>query len=64
MNNNECCMTESRRCVADYEKTTREHLLEARGILRSVYMTISGKGGENLAEGYGCESGAAAGYHR
>lgn len=20
MNNNECCMTESRRCVADYEK--------------------------------------------
>ena len=37
MNNNECCMTESRRCVADYEKTTREHLLEARDILRSVY---------------------------
>lgn len=45
MNNNECCMAEARRCVADYEKTTREHLLEARDILRSVYMTISGNGG-------------------
>lgn len=45
MNNNECCKAEAGRCVADYEKTTREHLLEARDILRSVYMTISGKGG-------------------
>lgn len=50
MNNNECCMTESRRCVADYEKMTREHLLEARDTLRLVYITISGKGGEGNAD--------------
>lgn len=42
MNNNECCKVEAepRKCVADYEKTTREHLLEARDTLRSVYMKV------------------------
>lgn len=52
MNNNECCKVEAapRRCVADYEKTTRECLLEARSILRSVYLTVSGSGGTELKE--------------
>lgn len=46
MNNNECCKGEAapRRCVADYEKTTRECLLEARSILTSIYLTIGGSG--------------------
>lgn len=46
MNNNECCKVEEnqRRCVADYEKTTRECLLEERSILRSIYFTINGGG--------------------
>lgn len=46
MNNNECCKVEPRRCVADYEKTTRECLLEARSILTSIYFTIGGSGAE------------------
>ena len=48
MNNNECCKVEAapRRCVADYEKTTRECLLEARSILTSIYFTIGGSGAE------------------
>lgn len=46
MNNNECCKVEAapRMCVADYEKTTRECLLEERSILRSIYFTINGGG--------------------
>lgn len=52
MNNNECCKVEAapRRCVADYEKATRECLLEARSILRSIYLTVSGNGGKEHAE--------------
>ena len=44
MNNNECCKVEAapRRCVADYEKSTRECLLETRSILTSIYLTIGG----------------------
>ena len=46
MNNNECCKVEAapRRCVADYEKTTRECLLETRSILRSIHFTTNGGG--------------------
>lgn len=46
MNNNECCKVEAepRGCVADYEKATRECLLEVRSILRSIYFTINGDG--------------------
>ena len=45
---NECCKVEAapRRCVADYEKATRECLLEARSILTSIYFTIGGSGAE------------------
>lgn len=52
MNNNECCKVEAapRRCVADYEKTTRECLLEVKNILRSIYLTVSGSGGAEPAE--------------
>lgn len=48
MNNNECCKVEAepRKCIADYEKATRECLLEARSILTSVYFTIGGRGAE------------------
>ena len=43
---NECCKVEAapRRCIADYERTTRECLLEERSILRSIYFTINGGG--------------------
>lgn len=43
---NECCKVEAepRGCVADYEKATRECLLEVRSILRSIYFTINGGG--------------------
>ena len=48
MNNNECCKVESepRRCVADYERETREALFEAKCILIDIYATITGKGTE------------------
>lgn len=48
MNNNECCKVEEkpRTCIADYEKATRECLLEARSILTSIYFTIGGGGAE------------------
>lgn len=44
----ECCKVEAepRRCIADYEKATRECLLEARRILTSIYFTIGGSGAE------------------
>ena len=48
MNNNECCKVEAepRKCIADYERETRECLLEARSILTSIYFTIGGSGAE------------------
>lgn len=48
MNNNECCKMEAepRRCVADYERETREALFEAKCILINIYATIAGKGKE------------------
>lgn len=53
MNNNECCKVEAepRGCVADYEKATRECLLEARSILRSVYLTVRGSGAKPTETG-------------
>lgn len=50
---NECCKVEAapRRCVADYEKTTRECLLEARSILTSIYFTIGGSGAKPIGVG-------------
>lgn len=48
MNNNECCKVEAepRKCVADYERETREALFEAKCILIDIYATITGKGTE------------------
>ena len=48
MNNNECCKVEAepRKCIADYEKETREELYETKCILIDIYATITGKGTE------------------
>lgn len=48
MNNNECCKVEvePRKCIADYEKETRELLYETKCILIDIYATITGKGPE------------------
>ena len=48
MNNNECCKVEAepRKCIADYEKETREELYETKFILIDIYATITGKGSE------------------
>lgn len=48
MNNNECCKVEAepRKCIADYEKETREELCETKRILIDIYATITGKGPE------------------
>lgn len=48
MNNNECCKVEAepRKCIADYEKETRELLYETKCILINIYATITGKGSE------------------
>lgn len=48
MNNNECCKVEAepRRCIADYERETREALFETKCILIDIYDTITGKGSE------------------
>lgn len=45
MNNNECCKVEAepRKCIADYEKETRELLCETKCILIDIYATITGK---------------------
>lgn len=52
MNNNECCKVEAepRRCVADYERETREALFETKCILIDIYATIAGKGAETKQE--------------
>ena len=48
MNNNECCKVEAepRKCIADYEKETRELLYETKCILINIYTTVTGKGAE------------------
>jgi len=45
---NECCKVEAepRKCIADYEKETREELYETKCILIDIYATITGKGTE------------------
>ncbi len=45
---NECCKVEAepRRCIADYERETREALFETKCILIDIYATITGKGSE------------------
>ena len=45
---NECCKVEAepRKCIADYEKETRELLYETKCILIDIYATITGKGSE------------------
>lgn len=45
MNNNECCKVEAepRKCIADYERETRELLCETKCILIGIYATITGK---------------------
>jgi hypothetical protein len=37
---------EPRKCIADYEKETREELYETKCILIDIYATITGKGTE------------------
>lgn len=56
MNNNVCCEkavgnVEEVKCVADYEKETRESLIETRAILSSIYGTITA--GNNSGEDTG-----------
>lgn len=48
MNNNECCKVEAepRKCIADYERETREELFETKCILINIYATITGKRSE------------------
>ena len=48
MNNNECCKVEAepRKCIADYERETREELFETKCILINIYATITGRGSE------------------
>lgn len=50
MNNNVCCENEvvKERCVADYEKEISELLVETRGVLASIYCTMT-------ADNYGCD---------
>lgn len=45
---NECCKVEAepRRCIADYERETREVLFETKCTLIDIYTTITGKGSE------------------
>ena len=52
MNNNECCKVEAepRKCIADYDKETRELLYETKCILIGIYATITGKGLEMKQE--------------
>ena len=49
---NECCKVEAepRRCIADYERETREELFETKCILINIYATITGKGSEMKQE--------------
>lgn len=36
-----CCVKESQKCVADYEKETSDVLVETRAVLASIYFTMS-----------------------
>lgn len=42
---NECCKVEAepRKCIADYERETRELLCETKCLLICIYATITGK---------------------
>ena len=43
MNNNVCCEAKAEKpmCVADYERETRNNLLETRAVLSAIYCTIT-----------------------
>lgn len=49
---NEYCKVEAepRRCIADYDKETREYLFETKCILIDIYTTITGRGSETKQE--------------